>query len=141
MSGASAAGGSTVNHPKTSNMDFINELSTHLAGGNNAAHGMAAFLFVLLGAVINVLYDVQTRNAGSIDTPVAWDWKYFWKVNRWRFGLNLVMAMAVARFFHELTGMEPKMVFCFLAGLLFDAMFVVYKKLRKRMMEILDRFF
>ena len=122
-------------------MDFIKELFSHLAGGSTAAYGLAAFLFVLSGALINVAYDALTRNVSSIETPVAWDWAYFWKDNRWRFGLNLLMAMAVVRFFHELTGIELKMGYCFLTGLVFDAMFVVYKKLRKQMMEILDRFF
>ena len=120
-------------------MNFTNELIYHLTGGNSAAFAISAFIFVLSGAIINVLYDVQTRNVNSIDTPITWDWAYFWRNNRWRFCLNLLMAMAVVRFFSEWTGFPLSMGYCFLTGLVFDAMFVIYRKLRKRFIEILDK--
>ena len=120
-------------------MNFLNELFYHLTGGNSAAFGIAAFFFVLMGACINVLYDVQTRNTNSPDTPVTWDWRYFWNSNRWRFGLNFLMALAVVRFFSEWTDRPLSMGYCFLIGIVFDAMFVVYRKLRRRIIGILDK--
>jgi hypothetical protein len=119
-------------------MNFIHELTNHLTGGNSLAFSIAAFFFVLLGALINVLYDVQTRNTSGYNTPVCWDWRYFWLNNRWRFGLNLLMALAVIRFFTEWTNKPLSMGYCFLIGIVFDAMFVVYRKLRRRIINILD---
>ena len=120
-------------------MNFLNELVHYLIGNNSAAFAIAAFFFVLFGACINVLYDVQTRNANSPDAPQTWDWQYFWKTNRWRFALNLLMATAVVRFFSEWTGIPLSMGYCFLIGIVFDAMFVVYRKLRKRIIGILNK--
>ena len=120
-------------------MNFIHELIYYLTGGNSAAFETAAFFFVLFGACINVLYDVQTRNANSADTPKTWDWRYFWSSNRWRFALNLFIALAVVRFFSDWTGFPLSMGYCFLTGIVFDAMFVVYRKLRRRIVNILDK--
>jgi len=120
-------------------MNFLNELIFHLTGGNSVAFGLAAFVFVLLGALINVLYDVQTRNAYNLDAPVTWDWRFFWRNNRSRFVLNFLMAMSVVRFFSEWTDRPLSMGYCFLTGLVFDAMFVVYRKLRRRIIGILDK--
>jgi len=119
-------------------MNFLNELTHHLTGGKSLAFSLAAFFFVLLGAVINVLYDAQTRNASGIDTPARWNWQFFWHSNRWRFALNLLMAMAVVRFFSEWTGKPLSMGYCFLTGIVFDAMFVVYRKLRRRIINLFD---
>jgi hypothetical protein len=120
-------------------MNFLNELTHHLTGGNSVAYALAAFVFVLFGALINVLYDVQTRSKNCIDNPVTWDWLYFWQSNQWRFGLDLLMALAVVRFFAEWTGLRLSMGYCFLIGIVFDAMFVVYRKLRRRIVGILDK--
>ena len=119
-------------------MNFINELFYHLTGGNSVAFHLAAFVFMLFGALINVLYDVQTRSANSADTPITWDWQYFWRSNRWRFALDLLMALAVIRFFTDFTGKPLSMGYCFLTGIVFDAMFVVYRKLRRRILNLFD---
>ncbi len=121
-------------------MNFLSELVHHLTGGYSAAFKVAALLLILFGALINILYDVQTRNVSSIETPMTWDWKYFWKENRLRFGLNLLIAMAVVRFFTDLTGRPLIMEYCFLTGIAFDAMFVVYRKLRKRVGGLIDKY-
>ena len=121
-------------------MNFTNELINHLTGGTSVAYNLAAFFFMLLGALINVLYDVQTRNTNSADSPITWDWLYFWRTNRWRFALDLLMAAAVIRFFTDFTDKPLSMGYCFLTGIVFDAMLVVYRKLRKRILTILDNF-
>ncbi len=121
-------------------MNFFNELVLHLTGDHTTAFKVAGFLLVLFGALINVLYDAQTRNVSSIETPMTWDWKYFWRDNRWRFGLNLLIAMAVVRFFSDWTGRPLTMEYCFLTGLVFDAMFVVYRKLRKKVTEAINKY-
>jgi len=124
-------------------MNFLNELTYHLTGGTSVAFHIAAFFFVLLGAIVNVLYDVQTRNTNvpdTPDTPVEWDFSYFLRNNRLRIALDLLMAMIVIRFFTDFTGKPLSMGYCFLIGIVFDAMFVVYRKLRKRIMDILEKF-
>jgi hypothetical protein len=119
-------------------MNFTNELMHHLTGGTSVAYNLAAFFFMLFGALINVLYDVQTRNTNSTDNPVTWDWFYFWRSNRWRIALDLLMAAVVIRFFTDFTDKPLSMGYCFLIGIAFDAMFVVYRKLRRRILNILD---
>lgn len=121
-------------------MDFFNEFSSLLTGGHTAAFNLAAFMFVLFGATINVMYDALTRNVSSDDTPEKWEWKYFWTHNLGRFALNLLMALAVVRFFDDWTGKQPTMQHCFLIGLVFDAMIVVYKKLRSLAKTLIDKY-
>ena len=124
-------------------MNFLNELTYHLTGGTSVAFHIAAFFFVLLGAIVNVLYDVQTRNTNvpdTPDTPVEWDFSYFLRNNRLRIALDLLMAMIVIRFFTDFTGKPLSMGYCFLIGIVFDAMFVVYRKLRKRITDVLENF-
>jgi cell shape-determining protein MreD len=48
------------------------------------------------------------------------------------------MAAVVIRFFTDFTDKPLSMGYCFLVGIVFDAMFVVYRKLRKRILNILD---
>ena len=117
-------------------MNFANELAYHITGGNSVAFCVAAFFFVLLGALINVLYDVQTR--GREDKDDEWDWRFFWFDNRWRIILNFVMALIVVRFFTDITDRPLTMGYCFLIGIVFDAMYVVYKKLRRRVLRMFD---
>jgi uncharacterized membrane protein len=120
-------------------MEFTDELTGYLTGGTSAAYVVAAFFFVLLGALINVLYDAQTRVRRSEDVPELWCWKFFWRDNRQRFFLNFLMALVVIRFWTEFTGHPLSLGYCFLTGLVFDAMFVVYKKLRRRITNVLDK--
>ena len=131
-------------------MNFINELVFYLTGGHNLAFEIAAFFFVILGVCINVLYTITTRNICSTDCPVKcrvatsdcqekWCKRYFWRNNKWRLAVNFLMAIAVIRFFSELTGKPLTMGYCFLIGLVFDAMYVVYKKLRKRIIDVLGK--
>ena len=131
-------------------MNFINELVFYLAGGHSLAFEISAFFFVILGVCINVLYTVTTSHAVSTNCPVKcriatsdcqekFCKLYFWRNNKWRLAVNLLMAIAVVRFFAELTGKTLTMGYCFLIGLVFDAMFVVYRKLRKRIIEVLGK--
>ena len=123
-----------------SHNDFTEELTDYIIGGNSAAYIVAAFFFVLLGALINVLYDIQTRTGSDDDAPDTWDCRYFLCNNRLRIALNLLMAMVVIRFFTDFTGHPLTLGYCFLIGIVFDAMFVVYRKLRKRTLDILEKF-
>jgi len=122
-------------------MEFQDEFVFHLTGGNSIAFHLAAFFFMLFGALITVLYDFQTRSTNANDnpdTPKDWSWAYFWRENRWRIALDLLMAMVVIRFFTDFTGKPLSMGYCFLIGVVFDAMLVIYRKLRKRIMSIFE---
>ena len=110
-----------------------------LLNNATAITNIAAFLCLFAGVVINVLYDVQTRYIESLKSPVSWDWKFFWNHNKWRFGINLLMAVFVVYLFTDITGIPLNKGICFMTGLCFDAMYVVYRKLRKRFVSIIDK--
>ena len=112
-------------------MDFFQELAGHLLGNMTPAYFVASFIFVLCGATITIMLDVHTRNKAGGRTPESFQWSFFWKDNRLRFILNILIAVFIIRFFSDIFGIQLYMYSAFGVGMSFDGMIVVYKKLRR----------
>ncbi len=120
-------------------MEFIKELTGYLFGNVSLAFSLASLVYVLLGASVHVLYDVQTRYKLNFNSPIPFDWGYFWKKNKWRFVLNITVAIIIAVCHPVLIGHQLAMIHLFLLGLCFDTMYVVIKKLKNRFTTILNK--
>ena len=112
-------------------MDFFQELAGHLLGNMTPAYFVASFIFVLCGAAITIMLDVHTRNKSSERSPESFRWSFFWKDNRLRFILNILIAIFIIRFFSDIFGIQLYMYSAFCVGASFDGMIVVYKKLQR----------
>lgn len=118
----------------------MNELKQLLLGENDVVFQIAGFIFVLIGTLITLLFDAYSRNKDSKRTPANWNWRFYWHDNTFRLFLNLLMAMMVIRFWKEITGLQLTMLYCFLLGIGIDGMYVVFKKLRKKINSQFDKF-
>ena len=118
----------------------MNELKQLLLGENDMVFQIAGFIFVLIGTLITILFDAYSRNKDSKRTPVNWNWKFYWHDNAFRLFLNLLMAIMLIRFWQEITGIQLTMLYCFLLGIGIDGMYVVLKKLRKKINNQFDNF-
>lgn len=118
----------------------MNELKQLLLGENDIAFHFAAFIFVLIGTLITILFDAYSRNKDSKRTPANWNWKFYWHDNAFRLFLNLLLAIMVIRFWKEITGSQLTMLYCFLIGIGIDGMYVVFKKLRKKINNQFEKF-
>lgn len=118
----------------------MDEFKTLLLGNNDIIFHITAFIFVLIGTLITILFDAYSRNKDSKRTPINWNWKFYWSDNAFRLFLNLLMAIMVIRFWQDITGLQLTMLYCFLIGIGIDGMYIVFKKLRKRINNQFDKF-
>ncbi len=119
--------------------DFFKELTGYLLGNVSAAYCIAAIVYVLVGAAIHILYDVQTRYKLNFNSPITFSWNYFYTKNKLRFILNITVAVLSPILYATLIGNPLEMKYCFAIGLVFDVMYVVIKKLTKRMKDIVNQ--
>lgn len=118
----------------------MNELKQLLLGENDTVFYFAAFIFILIGTLITILFDAYARNKDSKRTPANWNWKFYWHDNAFRLSLNLLMAIMVIRFWKDITGLQLTMLYCFLLGLGIDGMYIVFKRLRKKINNQIEKF-
>ncbi|MDR2038972.1 MAG: hypothetical protein LBQ60_13700 [Bacteroidales bacterium] len=89
-------------------------------------------LFVGIGVMLTLLLDISQRDKESPRTPRRWSWPFFWRDNMLRFILNLLVAVALIRFWPDIKGEEISMFYCFCTGLCFDSLYIAVRAVRKR---------
>lgn len=94
----------------------------------------AGFLFALIGVALNALLKTATRNPNNTNSPIEFNWKYFWNDNVKRFlksGITTLLVIFLSlRFFKELTGVsdEISMLYCFGIGFGIDKAIMALRK-------------
>ena len=95
---------------------------------------VAAFLFSLLGVLLNALLKTAKRDPLTDVSPVQFSWSFFWNDNVKRFlksGLTTIIVIFVSiRFFKELTGVgtELSMLYAFGVGFGIDRAIIALRK-------------
>jgi len=75
-------------------MQFLSSLFTELFGADaSPANVTAAFIFVLLGALLNILIEVSGRNKDSERSPVQFSFSFFLQDNWQRISLTLLVCI------------------------------------------------
>jgi hypothetical protein len=111
----------------------VSDFTSYLAGSLTLPHFLAGMLFVGLGLLLTLLLDVSRRDGDSPRTPRRWSWRFFWRDNMLRFVLNLLVAVALIRFWPDIKGEEIGMFHCFCIGLCFDSLYIAVRTVRKKM--------
>lgn len=99
---------------------------------------VAAFVFALLGVLLNALLKTAKRDPLTDKSPVQFSWSFFWNDNVKRFLksalITLIVIFVSIRFFKELTGAgnELSMLYAFGVGFGIDRAIIALKsKLEK----------
>jgi hypothetical protein len=110
----------------------MQEFLAYITGHLTWPHTLAGVSFVLLGLLLTVLADISQRNRKSLRTPFQWSWRFFWNENTLRFILNLITAIALIRFWPDISGgNEIGMFHCLCIGFGFDTLYITVREIRK----------
>lgn len=115
---------------------FWAEVAQNLSGGLSAGTLVSAFIFVLIGVVLNIWIDVGNRNPDSLDKPEEFDFWWFAGHNKRRLVFNIIASFLFAYclivFFPSLfSGSIFKMMFAVGIGLLSDQFCVAARQIQK----------
>lgn len=86
-------------------------------GSTDISTYLAAFAYALIGALIGLGYQADTRNKRSRSTPNIFSWRFLIKDNIAQMVVGFLLTFVAFRFAVELFGMELTMFKALLVGL------------------------
>jgi hypothetical protein len=120
----------------------MNEIFKHIFGDYTGVQLFGFLWFFIVGYVIYGLTEITNRNIQSNNTPLKWNWKFWFKDNWRRYLTTILCTYVLFRFYIELSGHSFGDFDAVILGLIGDGVAAILKKRigiiasdRKKLME------
>ena len=89
---------------------------------------LAYWLYAFMGFAAHLVVDILKRKKESINSPVKWDWSYYWADNKWRLILSFTALPFAVVFSKFITGEVMNIYLAFCAGYGIDNLIDILKQ-------------
>lgn len=101
---------------------------TNILGSLSLADYAAGMIFAMLGAIISLRLQANTRNRLSENTPFKFSWRFLFLDNLQRLIFGFIVVFITFRFAPQILKTDFSMFIAFLVGFAFDKVLELIKK-------------